>query len=176
LSRVIATSYDLLVAESHRFGAVIQDDLLGQPEAEALVEKPPRRRDVARQKIDVIEAPRRNAARHVPLRLILEGRRNLGCGLESLRFPVQFDGMTVGRRHAIRRSVPRLFDPRARDVALGEVRDQPLQRSVVTDAETDVADAGGRVCRQLERVAFVIAPRAQVDGISAACGLVQADD
>jgi len=71
--------------------------------------------------------------------------------------------MTVGRRHAIRRSVPRLFDPRARDVALGEVRDQPLKRVVVTDTQTHVAKAGCRVCRQLERVALVVAPGTQVD-------------
>jgi len=56
-----------------------------------------------------------------------------------------------------------IFNPRAADVALGEVRDQPLKYPVVTDAETEVADAGRGVTGQLERVAFVVTPGAQVD-------------
>jgi hypothetical protein len=72
--------------------------------------------------------------------------------------------------------MPHILHPRAGDVALGEVRDQPLKCLVVTDAKTKVADARRRVCRQLECVALVVTPGAQVDRISAASGLVQADN
>src|SRR5262245_65058979 len=97
-----------------RFGPVIQDDLLGDSEAEALLKELACRRDVACQEIDVIETSRRNATRYVSLRLVLESGRNVWRCLESLRFPVQFDGMAIRCGHAIRRAMPHPVSPRDR--------------------------------------------------------------
>jgi hypothetical protein len=37
--------------------------------------------------------------------------------------------------------MPHILDPRASDVAVGEVRDQPLKCLIVSDAEAQVADS-----------------------------------
>ena len=152
------------------FRAVIEDDLLGQAQTEQLLEEPPGGSDVARQKVDVIEAPRRDAARHVPLRLVLEGRRDLRRRHESLRLPVQLDGMAVGRRHSGRPDhAPTSSVHRPLTSLLLEPRDELLEGRVVAHAKSQVPESRRRVGRQLERVPLVVAPGPQIDGVARPC-------
>ena len=89
-------------------------------------------------------------------------------------FPIQLDGVAVRRGNPVCRTVRLVLGPPADNVVLGEVRHQLLECRVVTYTETQVAESRRRVCRQLERMTLVVTPRAQIDGIAAPCGLVQA--
>jgi len=77
------------------FRAVVQNDLLGQPEAQVLLEKRAVAFDVYGQAIPMIEAAHVDATRGKALGLILQGRAQLWRSLVPLRFVVKLDLMAV---------------------------------------------------------------------------------
>src|SRR5262245_43288292 len=123
-----------------RFSAVVKDDLLGEPQSQTFVEELAGGGDVACHEIDVIESPGRDTPWHVPLRLVLERCRNVWRRLESFRFPIQLDGVTVGRGNTIRGTMSLIVGPLADDVVLAEVADELLECRVVPNAKAQMTE------------------------------------
>ena len=137
------------------------------PQAEIVLEEQAVGLDVHREAIEVIEPADVDAARGKPLRLVLQRGLQFRRRLVPLGLVVELDDVAVGVAAAEGRPVPQVaVDPA--DVEAGSLQrgDAALQRLRAARAQRHVLHARGVRGGQLERIALVIVPAAQVDGIA----------
>ncbi len=78
------------------FGAVVENDLLGQAAAEIILKENAIGPDVDRQAVEVVEPAHVDAARRIALGLVLQRRRIFRRRNIALRFIVELDDVAVG--------------------------------------------------------------------------------
>ena len=149
------------------FGAVIENDGLGQPEAEIVLEEDPVGLDVDRQPVPVVEPAHIAAARRKALRLVLQRWLLVGRRLVPLGLVVKLDHVAVRilahEGLAVAEIAVGPADVEARAL---QRRGAPLQRLRRARAIGDMAHARRLRRRQLERIALVVVPAAQIDGVA----------
>jgi hypothetical protein len=157
--------------------AVIEQDLLGDAAAERLGHEVADDADVAGEQVEVVDAPDRRAAAVEALGDVLQRRPFLGRRHVAPRLVVEFEDVAVGVFEAIGRPVPVVAlgpaEPAAHRLDDG---DAPGQRLGRRGAIADMADAGRRRARQLQRMVFVVVPAAQVGRILVAAAFGEAVD
>ena len=95
-----------------RLDPVVEHDLLGQSEAERLLEKLPVRFDVGGQTIEMIDPADIDAARGKSLRLVLQRRLQFGRRLVPFSLIVDFEDMAVGIMKLVGRAMAEfVLDP-----------------------------------------------------------------
>ena len=164
-----------LVGQRHPhagLGAVIEDDLLGEPASEIGLEEDAVRADVCGETVEMVEPADIDAACRETLRLVLQGRLELGRRSVPLRLVIELDQVPV-RVAAEEGGAMAEIAVRPADIVAGSFqrRDPALERLLAACPERHVAHAGLLRSRQLERVALVVVPAAQVDGIALAAAL-----
>ena len=108
-----------------------------------------------------------DAACRKPLRLVLQRRLQFGRRLVPFGLVIEFDDVAVGIAAAKRRPLPHVaVDPA--DVEAGTLQrgDAALQRLRAAGAQRHVLHPGGLGRRQLQRIALVIVPAAQIDRLA----------
>ena len=112
-----------------RLGAVVEHDLLGQPQAEVALAEDAVLARVDGQEVDVVEVPDAHAAPRVALRLVLERRPQLRRGRVALGLVEQLHAVAVGVEEAVGAAVAEVaVEPGAGDAAGLERRHPPLER------------------------------------------------
>ena len=150
------------------FAAVVEHDLLGQPEAEIVLEEFAVGLDVDRKPVPMVEAAHIAAARRKALRLVLQRRLLVRRRRRTIRcrnrvrstWPsgsLQTKVLPWPRSPSLQpTSKPEPFSAAARrSSACGERR-----------AEGDMRHAGGLRGGELERIALVVVPAAQIDAVA----------
>ena len=117
----------------------------------------------------MIEPADIDAARRKALRLIFQRGLEFGRRLVPFGLVIEFDDMAVGIAAAKRRTVPEIAIGPA-DLESGSLQrgDAPLQRLRASRPQRHVLHPGGLRRRQLERIALVIVPAAQIDRLALA--------
>ena len=103
------------------------------------MEEPARGGYIAREHVQMVEPARRDAARYVTLRLVLERRGHVRRGRKPPRLPIELDGVPIRRSAPVSWPVGNIFDPVAAQAIGFESRDQPMQCRLVADAQAHVA-------------------------------------
>ncbi|MGX1292226.1 hypothetical protein AB7M75_002134 [Bradyrhizobium ottawaense] len=150
-----------------RFPPVVEHDLLGEPAAEVILEELAVGLDVHGETVEMIEAADIDAARGEALRLVLQRRLQLGRCLIPFGLVIELDDVAVGVAAAEGRPLPHVaVDPA--DIEAGALQrgDAALQRLLAARAQRHVLHARGLRRRQLERIALVIVPAAQVNRLA----------
>ncbi len=148
-------------------GAVVQHDLFGQPAAEIILEEQPVRLDVDGKTVEVVEAAHIDAAGRKALRLVLQRRFQLRRRLIPFGLVIELDDMSVRIAAAKRGPCPR--SPSVQPISWPDPFSAATRRSSacgLRGAKRHVLHAGGFRRRQLEGVALVIIPAAQIDGFA----------
>src|SRR5665647_1216306 len=147
--------------------AVVEHDLLGQHEAEIVLEEFPVRLDVHRQAIEMIDTPHVAAARRIALRLIFQRRPLAGRRLVPFGVVVEFDDVAVGVLADESFAVAEVAIAPA-DIEAGafERGGAPLERLRAAGTERRMSHARGLRGGELERIALVVVPAAQVDAVA----------
>ena len=149
------------------FGAVVEHDLLGQHEAEIVLEEFAVGLDVDGEPVEVVDAARVDAARRIGLRLVLERRLELGRRLVPFGLVIDLEPVAVRILEHEGLAVAEVAVGPA-DVEAGALErgGAPLQRLRRARAEGGVAEAGGLGRGELERIALVVVPAAQIDAVA----------
>ena len=161
-----------------RLGAVVEHDLLGQPQAEVLLEEDAVLAGVDGEEVDVVEVADADAAARVALRLVLQRRAKLGRRLVALGLVEELDAVAVGIEEAVGRG-----RGRGRRRATRPRRPPPRARRPGARAPRGCACGrrGGRRPPARDAVSFsddalVVAEAAQVDRVAALAGDLHAED
>src|SRR4029453_8293727 len=85
-----------------RLGAVVEHDLLGEPEAEVLLEEGTVVRGLDGEEVDMVEVADACPAPRIALRLVLEGGTELRRRDVALGLPEQLEAVPVGVEEAVR--------------------------------------------------------------------------
>ena len=86
VASLVYVSYDFWFDASRPgLAAVVEHDLLGELQAEGLLEEDPGLGRIGRQQVDVVEMANAGAAARVPLRLVLQTRDASSAGAASQR-------------------------------------------------------------------------------------------
>ena len=111
-----------------RLGAVVEHDLLGQPQAEILLEEDAVLGGIDGEEVDVVEVADADAAPRVALRLVLERRAKLGRRLVALGLVEELEAMAVGIEEAVGGTVTEIaVEPLALDAGRLECGDPALR-------------------------------------------------
>ena len=128
-----------------RFRAVVEHDLLGEPQAEVCLEERAVLARVDREEVDVIEVPHADAAAGIALRLVLQRGAELGRRLVALGLVEELDAVAVGVEEAVGATVTEVaVEPAARRAARLERGNATVERLGAVRAVREVADAGLR--------------------------------
>ena len=124
----------------------------------------------------MVEPAHIDAARREALRLVLQRRTQGRRRLVPFRLVVKLDQMPVRIAETEGRAVAE-FALMPADLVAGALQrlDPPLQRLRAARPEGDMAEARCVRARQLERVALVVVPGAQVDGVALPAALGHAE-
>ena len=178
-SRVYVRSYDfwLEVEPDARLGAVVEHDLLGQPQAEVLLDEGAVLGGLDGEEVDVVEVADSDAAPRVALRLVLERRPKLRGRLVALGLVEELEPVAVGIEEAVGAAVAEVaVEPAALDSGRLERRDPALESLRAVRAVGQVPDPGLRGRGQLQRRPLVVAEAAQVHRVSRSPGDLHAED
>ena len=160
-----------------RLGAVVEHDLLGQPEAEVVLAEHARLAGVDREEVDVIEVADADAAPRVAARLVLERGPQLRRSRVVLGLVEELDAVAVGVEEAVGAAMAEVaVDPVAGDASGIERCDPAGERLRAVRAIREVTDARLRRRGELERGALVVAEAAQVDRVALLAGDLHAED
>ncbi len=160
-----------------RFVAVVEDDHLRRPHAEHVLEEQPQRANVGGEQVQVVEPPHVRAARRKALRLVLERGLQVRRRREPLRLVIDLHPVAVGRVERVRAPVAEIaIGPSAAGSRGIDDRHAVLERLGARRAKGDVAHARHLRRGELERVMFVVVPRAEVHRIAAPSALRHAHD
>ncbi len=117
----------------------------------------------------MVEAADIDAARRKALRLVFQRGLEFGRRLVPFGLVIELDDMAVGIAAAKRRPLPHVaIGPADLEFGALQRRDAPLQRLRAARPQRHVLHAGSLRGRQLERIALVIVPAAQVDRLALA--------
>ena len=112
-----------------------------------------------------------DAARGKALGLVLQRRLQFRRRLVPFGLVIEFDDMAVGVAAAERRALPHVaVDPADLETRSLQRGDAPLQRLRAAGAQRHVLHARRFRRRQLQRIALVIVPAAQIDRLALAAG------
>src|SRR5271165_2566619 len=155
----------------------IENDLLGQAEAQIILEEFAVGLDVDGEAIEVVESAHVHATRRIALGLVLQGRTQVGRCLVPFGFVIQLDDMAVRVMEAIARSMPEFaFMPTDAGAGSFDRLDTALQGLRAACAKSRVAQGRYIRCRQLKRIALVVVPRTKIDGLTLAAALRHSHD
>ncbi len=159
------------------FGAVVEHDEFGGAEAEGGLEELAVGADVDGEAVEMVEPADVDAAAGDALRLVLERGAEVVGGLVPLGLVVDLEGVAVGVAEAVGGAVAEFAVAPAEAEAGGfEGGDPAVERLFAAGAEGGVAHAGGVRRGELEGVALVIVPAAEVDGVALAAALGHSHD
>ena len=148
-------------------GPVVELDPLVQAVAEDVLRELAVRAHVGREHVDVVEPLHRRAASDVALRLVPPRRPQMLGRLVPLGLVEELEDVPVGIGEAVRRAVTDVaVDPPRPEPGRLDRGDAPLERLGAPRAQRDVAEPGLRRLRELQAVAQVVAPAAQVDRLA----------
>jgi hypothetical protein len=158
-------------------GAVVEHDLLGEPKAQIGFEEFAVAGDVGGQAVEVVEAAHVAAAGRIALGLVLQRRflvrrRRVPFGVVieldqvAVRIPAR-EGLAVAEIAV----VPADVEARAR-----ERRGPPLQRLRAAGAERAMPEPRCPRWGELEGIALVVVPAAQIDAVALLAALGHAHD
>jgi len=143
---------------------VVALDPLVEAVAEDLLREDAVRAHVGRQHVHVVEPLDGGTSPHVPLGLVPPRRLQVLGRHVALRFVVELEHMAVRIGEAVRGPVTDIaVDPARAEPRLLDGGDPPLERLRAASAQGHVAETGLRRFRQLQAIAEIVAPAAQVD-------------
>ena len=147
--------------------AVVEHDLLGQAEAEIVLEELAVGLDVGGEPIEMVDAPHVAAARRIALRLVLQGGLLVGRRVVPFGLVIKLDDVAVGILADEGLAVAEIaIGPADVEAGAFQRRRAPLQRLRRARAEGDMRHAGGLRGGELERIALVVVPAAQIDAVA----------
>src|SRR4051794_5237607 len=153
-----------------RLGAVVELDALVQPVAEDVGREHAVGPHVGRQDVDVIEALHRGAAARVALRLVLQRRAQVVGRPIPVDVVVELERVAVGPGEAVAPPPPAVgvVEPRPPEPGRPDGGDAAVERLRARRAQPEQRHAGRLGLRELQAVALVVAPPAQVHRLALA--------
>ena len=150
-------------------GAVVEHDLLGQPQAEVVLEEDAVLGGIDGEEVDVVEVAHADAAPRVALRLVLERRPKLRRRLVALGLVEELEPVAVGIEEAVGGAVTEVaVEPLALDAGRLERGDPALAAPRGCASGRRGARRPACVGRgQLHRRPLVVAEAAQVHRVAA---------
>jgi hypothetical protein len=159
-----------------RLGPVLELDPFVQPVAEHLLGEHPVRAHVGSEEIDVVEALHGRTSADVALRLIPPGRPEMLWRGVALSLVVQLEDVVVGIGEVVGGAVADIaVDPPEAEPGLLDGSDSPVQRRGAPRAQREVAKSCSGRLGELQAVAEVVTPTAQVDRPALARLLLQSE-